>query len=526
MFKLIYLKVSRHPQLGTVEIPLVEENEIGNYSQPYTSVIIGANGTGKSYILRTVAEIFRQFKNYHDNPENDLNLPFNIHLRYQYYDNTYEIVSKRLVPFGKIGGNRSYLFFKNRPFDKLFTYVGIPIEKPTKYDVPHNEVKYPDKLIVSSIMLNDRFTFADSKPDDFYQYLGIRRTRSMTSTQTFSSKTIRYLFDAKRSDTFIDDFSDMLDFMGFEKFLKVHYNTKYNSLFFSGNLNLQEFRGFYKEWWKSGHTNRKETNPLWGLWYYEKLEKESPNRFQQIIDYLNSVANSREKVFDKPRSKSKRLELDLFNYEYSTKEYDFIEELIKLDILNLEGIKIKKKENEFSLEQSSSGEYHLLLSLLGLYSKIEKASLILIDEPEISLHPNWQMRYINFLKNMFSRFPGCHFILTTHSHFLVSDLEGKSSSVLSITRDTETNVLTSELLVGQDTYGWSAEEILYRVFKVRTTRNFYLETELRELLHKIAIKSNETVRMKEILENLKELSLSEEDPMNLIISKAEKYLNK
>jgi len=318
----------------------------------------------------------------------------------------------------------------------------------------------------------------------------------------------------------------MLDFMGFENFFKVHYNTKYNSLFFTGQLKLEDFHGFFKGWWKTGYTKRKETNRLWGLWYYEKLERENPERFRQIVEYLNSVAINETKVFHKPRSRSKRFELDLFNNEDSTMEFGFIEELIKLDILNLEGIKIKKKESEFSIEQSSSGEYHLLISLLGLYSKIESASLILIDEPEISLHPNWQMRYINFIKKMFKKYPGCQFILATHSHFLVSDLEGNSSSVLSLTRDLETNVLTSELLEGKDTYGWSAEEILYRVFKVRTTRNFYIEAELRELLHKIAIKSDDMERMKDILGTIKKLNLNEGDPMNLIIKKAEEYLNK
>ncbi len=526
MFKLLYLKVSRHPQLGTVELPMVEQNEESNNLQPYTTVVIGANGTGKSYILRTVAEIFRQFKNYKETDEKDFRLPFNFHLRYKLDNNTFEIVTKSLVSIDRKGEKRDYLFFKNRPWEKAFKDSNALFEKKTGFEVSHNEIEYPNKLIASSVMLNDRFTFADNTPEDFYQYLGVRRTRSITSTQTFSRKTIRYLFDAKKSETFIDDFSEMLDFMGFEKYFKVHYNTKYNSLFFTGNLTITDFHNFYKEWWTSGHTNRKETNPLWGLWYYEKLTREKPSHFQSIVDYLNSVAQNGSKVFHKPRSKSKRFELDLFNYEYSSKEYDFIEELIKLDILNLEGIKIQKKNNEFAIEQSSSGEYHLLISLLGLYSKIEKSSLILIDEPEISLHPNWQMRYINFLKKMFCKYSDCHFVLTTHSHFLVSDLKGESSSILTLNRDFETNTLYSELLQGKDTYGWSAEEILYKVFRVRTTRNSYLEEELRDLLHKIANKSTDTNRMKEILYTLKKLKLSESDPMNLIIKKAEEYLNK
>jgi len=280
MFKLLYLKVSRHPQLGTVELPMVEQNEESNNLQPYTTVVIGANGTGKSYILRTVAEIFRQFKNYKETDEKDFRLPFNFHLRYKLDNNTFEIVTKSLVSIDRKGEKRDYLFFKNRPWEKAFKDSNALFEKKTGFEVSHNEIEYPNKLIASSVMLNDRFTFADNTPEDFYQYLGVRRTRSITSTQTFSRKTIRYLFDAKKSETFIDDFSEMLDFMGFEKYFKVHYNTKYNSLFFTGNLTITDFHNFYKEWWTSGHTNRKETNPLWGLWYYEKLTREKPSHFQ------------------------------------------------------------------------------------------------------------------------------------------------------------------------------------------------------------------------------------------------------
>jgi len=388
----------------------------------------------------------------------------------------------------------------------------------------HSELEYPENLIASSIMLNDRFKFVNSNPNDFYQYLGVRRTRSITSTQTFAKKTIRYLFDAKNSKTFIDDFSEMLEFMEFEKYFKVHYNTKYNSLFFTGNLTVEDFHSFYKEWWNSGHTNRKKTSKLWGLWFYDKLEKENPNRFEVIVKYLNTITKNSNRLTHKPRSRSKRFVLDLFDLSFSTDEFQIIEDLVKLDILNLEGIKIKKKKNEFSLEQTSSGEYHLIISLLGLYSKIKDNSLILIDEPEISLHPNWQMRYINFLKKMFRKYQNTHFIITTHSHFLVSDLEGENSSVISLERNIETNTLSAELLEGKNTYGWSAEEILYRVFKVRTTRNYYLELELRELLHKIATKDKDKNRMIEILNRIKELKLDNKDPLKLVIKKTEDYL--
>src|SRR5690606_16931407 len=109
--------------------------------------------------------------------------------------------------------------------------------------------------------------------------------------------------------------------------------------------------------------------------------------------------------------------------------------LESLDTLGLEGIKIKKANKEFSTGEISSGESSLLLSIVNIFSRIDRNSLILIDEPEISLHPNWQMKYMSFLKRAFSNFANCHFIITTHSHFIVSDLEGASSSITALSRD-------------------------------------------------------------------------------------------
>src|SRR5690606_31118696 len=118
------------------------------------------------------------------------------------------------------------------------------------------------------------------------------------------------------------------------------------------------------------------------------------------------------------------------------------------------------------VEDTSSGEYHLLISLLGIFARIKPNSLILIDEPETSLHPNWQMRYIDELKKIFKKYSDCHFILASHSHFIVSDLENSSSSVLALTKNAEENV--SANLLDAQTYGWSAEEVLYLVFNLKT----------------------------------------------------------
>ena len=65
-------------------------------------------------------------------------------------------------------------------------------------------------------------------------------------------------------------------------------------------------------------------------------------------------------------------------------------------------------------ENLSSGEQHFIIQLITLLMKAEPQSLILIDEPELSYHPAWQMDYLKNLKRI-AEIGRYQFILATHS---------------------------------------------------------------------------------------------------------------
>lgn len=92
-------------------------------------------------------------------------------------------------------------------------------------------------------------------------------------------------------------------------------------------------------------------------------------------------------------------------------------------------MKVVKNGTHFSIEQLSYGEKSLFamvgdiarrLTLLNptLDNPLEGKGIILIDEPDVHLHPQWQRRLISLLDKTF---PNCQFILTTHSPLLISD---------------------------------------------------------------------------------------------------------
>ena len=68
--------------------------------------------------------------------------------------------------------------------------------------------------------------------------------------------------------------------------------------------------------------------------------------------------------------------------------------------------------NKITLELLSAGEKQMLLILLTVFLMDRKPAVLLMDEPELSLHVTWQEKLIASLKKLN---PACQLILTTHS---------------------------------------------------------------------------------------------------------------
>jgi predicted ATP-binding protein involved in virulence len=156
---------------------------------------------------------------------------------------------------------------------------------------------------------------------------------------------------------------------------------------------------------------------------------------------------------------------------------------------------------------------------------VKPNSLIFIDEPEASLHPNWQMQYLSFIRDLFSgdEHATSHILIATHSHFLLSDLQGDNSKIIGLRRNNGIEIV--DLPVNLNTYGWSAEEVLYSEFNVRTVRNYFLEQDLTNLLGLIGQNSMNRQEIKRLIGRIERIPLSENDPLKEIIDEANNYIN-
>ena len=91
------------------------------------------------------------------------------------------------------------------------------------------------------------------------------------------------------------------------------------------------------------------------------------------------------------------------------------------DLFSDTGKKILRKSNEILFEQEgetltpyqlSSGEKQMLVILLTVLVQDNQHYALFMDEPEISLHVEWQQRLIQLIRSLN---PNAQIILTTHS---------------------------------------------------------------------------------------------------------------
>ena len=199
-----------------------------------------------------------------------------------------------------------------------------------------------------------------------------------------------------------------------------------------------------------------------------------------------------------------------------------LEQLRQLGIITPPEILLKRGDN-FPLQESSSGEYQFFASIVGLIATIKPTnSLVLIDEPEISLHPNWQMKYFSFIRELFSHpeYSTCHILVATHSHFLISDLKGDSSNIIGLKREGN-EIKIIDLPKDLDTFGWSAEDVLYNVFNVLSTRNKYVAEDIAKILNELASGDKNKINKlsKEKYDDLLKIesSLKDNDPLKRVV---------
>jgi predicted ATP-binding protein involved in virulence len=161
---------------------------------------------------------------------------------------------------------------------------------------------------------------------------------------------------------------------------------------------------------------------------------------------------------------------------------------------------IDKDGQRFKFSQLSSGE-KMMLSLVvdiarrlaianpSLENKLEGEGIVLIDEVDLHLHPQWQRKLLPALTHTF---PNIQFIVTTHSPQVLSHVSKESVFLLEDNKISDREIYTE---------GRDSNSILQDVFGLPKYEKEY-ESKLKEIYRLIDNDDGKTAQ--ELLEKLKE----------------------
>ena len=123
---------------------------------------------------------------------------------------------------------------------------------------------------------------------------------------------------------------------------------------------------------------------------------------------------------------------------------------------------------QMEISELSSGEKQIvfrggfLLRNLGTLN----GAPILVDEPELSLHPNWQIKILSFLKGLFTDEKGhqtSQLIVATHSPFILHNNTRANDKVLVMKKDDKGII---SILDKPEYYSWSESSAVEEAFNV------------------------------------------------------------
>lgn len=261
----------------------------------------------------------------------------------------------------------------------------------------------------------------------------------------FDNKNINY-DEPKKSNVDLDIFFEEFEKKTIKDSEKTSNNYKYELLNFSnvfeayhyGKYNNSEF---YQNLIAKNFKNPPKiiyvpANNSFGL---VETASTTLSREYQFINYVDSVLmRDIPSYIATRRNYLATIEEDLTMKEVTNKvvnEINSIFDILELDV-KLKGFSKDEKtmpifENsageEFDINDLSSGEKQLFLRTLSIKMLEPKNSIILIDEPELSLHPKWQQRIIEVYKKIEEN---NQIIIATHSPHILGSVSSENIFIL------------------------------------------------------------------------------------------------
>lgn len=256
--------------------------------------------------------------------------------------------------------------------------------------------------------------------------------------------------------------------------------------------------------------------------YFDSQIRESdinPEQKEKFLFFLNRFVEA--ELYDE----------GLIRINFYNDNFDDLKNSFLLQIVNSEkelkafglirGIEIflSKSDELIPLKGASSGELSLISTLLYITATITDTTVILIDEPENSLHPKWQIEYIKKFDELFYLYEP-KIVVATHSPLIINGAEINTERI-KIFKGAYGNFIYEE----QEKI--NVEEIYQSYFDLTAPQNRFLSEYLIERLNKLASKEIGIDEFREDILEIRDNSFDENQKttLNQILDMGNQILN-
>jgi len=382
----------------------------------------------------------------------------------QFTNLTVEFSSDVTVFIGNNGAGKTSLL---RALTILLTWFIARIEREKGSGSPildsdiENDAKY-SKITLEVCDLSD-------SQETHFQWTLVKQRKGFKSEQSSELKNVTHMADRYRNRLTQDNNSSLplvvyypVERVVLDIPLKIKKHHSFDQLDGYDNALTQgvDFRKFFE-------------------WFREREDAENES-LQQILESLQNNPQD-----EQLKEKLSQLPYDKQLTAVRNAIAAFMSGFSKLRVQRKPRLRmtVEKQGKILDVAQLSQGEKSLM-ALVGdiarrlammnpsLENPLYGKGIILIDEIDLHLHPQWQRGIIQRLRNSF---PNCQFLLTTHSPLVISDAKDVRCYVLN----------DSQFTLLEDLYGLDANQVLLKVMDT-DIRNEEVDkkiTELLELIH-------------------------------------------
>ena len=238
----------------------------------------------------------------------------------------------------------------------------------------------------------------------------------------------------------------------------------------------------------------------------ERTSTDIKQLFVDMVNYDNKIkAKEYDKIAKKIQNKiNTNLPLKMDRFKNA---FNFMFDDIKFkETENINGnieILFEKNGKEISIDDLSSGEKQIVFR--GAFLLRDKEALngavVLIDEPEISMHPKWQEKILGYYRDLFvdDKKQTSQIIISTHSNFVIENALELDNSVIVALQ--ENNDKPKKIMKNDGTFilpSVTAAEVNYNVFDILSS-DYHIE--LYGYLQNLVNKTNSIKKFDEYLKS-------------------------